>query len=106
MTDPRSKEIIDGLGDAATGDVDRQTSQAVVDVLRAHRGAVSGSAAVPEVDPVLSSRVMAEARTRSQEIRLSATSGPARVDRPIPWWLWLAWIVAIAAFVAMWVWVK
>ena len=105
MSDARSQQIVDGLGDAALGEVDRQASRAVVDVLRAHRATASGAAAVPAVDPALSSKVMAEARTRSQEIRLAGRA-PARADRPIPWWLWLAWIAALAAFVVLWVLVK
>lgn len=102
MDDARAREIVDGLAEAAPSDEDRRASRVIVDALRAHAGAASGAAAVPERDPQRSSALMAEARTRSQEIRLSAAARPA--DRPIPWWLWLAWLAAIALFAAAWTW--
>lgn len=104
MSDQRAKEIVDGLGDAAAGDADRDASQVMVDALRAHRGRVSGAAAVPEHDQQLSSKIMAEARTRSQEIRQAAAAKPA--DRPIPWWLWLAWLAAAGGLAFLWFWLK
>jgi len=82
---------------------DRQASQVMVEALRAHRDTASGLAAVPQDDPQLSSKIMAEARSRSQEIRHAAAK---RVERPIPWWLWLAWIAAIGLFAAGWFWLK
>ncbi len=104
MSDPRAKEIVDGLGDAAPGEADRHASQVMVDALRAHRGRLAGEAAIPEHDRVLSSKIMAEARTRSQEIRQVASARPA--DRPIPWWLWLAWLAAAGGLVFLWFWLK
>ena len=101
MTDPRAKEIVDGLAEAAPTDADRRASQIVVDALRAHRDHASGAAAVPQHDPQLSSKIMAEARSRSQEIRDAAVK---RVDKPVPWWLWLAWLGAIILFAAGWWW--
>jgi hypothetical protein len=82
---------------------DRKASQIMVEALRAHRDKASGLAAVPLTDPQLSSKIMAEARSRSQEIRNAAAK---RVEKPIPWWLWLAWIAAIALFAAGWLWLK
>jgi hypothetical protein len=72
-----------------------------LDALRAHRDKASGSASVPLHDEQLSSKLMAEARSRSQEIRDASSK---RVDKPVPWWLWLAWLAAIALFVAGWYW--
>lgn len=106
VSDQRSKDIVDGLGEAAPGEADRHASQVIVDALRAHRGAVGGQAAVPADDPQLSSKIMAEARTRSQQIKggagSSASTSTKRIDKPIPAWLWLAWIAAIAGFIALW----
>lgn len=104
MSDQRAKEIVDGLAEAAPGEADRHASQVMVDALRQHRGRVSGAAAVPEHDRTLSSKIMAEARSRSQEIRQAATPKPH--DRPIPWWLWLAWIAAAGLLVFLWFWLK
>jgi hypothetical protein len=103
VSDPRSKEIVDGLAEAAANDADRHASQVMVDALRAHREHASGAAAVPLHDPQLSSQIMAEARSRSQEIRDASSK---RVDKPVPWWLWLAWLGAIGLFVAGWFWLK
>lgn len=100
MSDPRSKEIVEGLGDAAADEADRNASQVMVDALRAHRSQLSGAAAVPEHDRQLSSKIMAEAQTRSQQIRQAATAKPH--DRPIPWWLWLAWLAAAGVLVFLW----
>jgi len=103
VTETRSREIVDGLAEAAPTEADRKDSQIMVDALRAHRDSASGTAAVPLSDPKLDAQVLGEARTRSQEIRQAAAK---RVERPIPWWLWLAWIAAIALFIAGWMWLK
>lgn len=98
MPEQRSHDLVAGLGETPA---DRKASQIMVDALRAHRDAASGAAGVPEQDAQLSSKIMAEARSRSQEIREAAAR---RVERPIPWWLWLAWLAAIALFAAGWFW--
>ena len=100
MTDQRAKDIVDGLGEAAGNDADRQASQQIVSALRTHRDSVSGISSIPLDDPQLSSKVMADARSRSQEIREASAAKP--VERPIPLWLWLAWLLAIAAFAVAW----
>lgn len=101
MSDPRSKEIVDGLD--APSEADRNASRVMVDALRAHRESASGAAAVPAQDQKLSAAIMAEARSRSQEIREATTR---RSDKPIPWWLWLAWLAAIGLFAAGWFWLR
>jgi hypothetical protein len=103
VNDPRTREIVEGLGEAAASEADRNASAQIVDALRAHREAVGGIAAVPREDAKLSTAIMAEARSRSQEIRDAAAKRPA-ADRPIPWWLWLAWLAAIGLFAAGWFW--
>jgi hypothetical protein len=99
VSDPRAKEIVDGLAEAAPSDADRRASQVMVDALRAHRDSASGIAAVPQHDEQLSSKLMAEARSRSQEIR---DASARRTEHPVPWWLWLAWLGAIGLFAAGW----
>ena len=100
MPEQSSHDLTAGLGETPA---DRKASQIMVDALRAHRDKASGAAAVPLEDPQLSSKIMGEARSRSQEIRDAAAK---RVERPIPWWLWLLWIAAIGLFVAGWFWLK
>ncbi|MCS6969790.1 MAG: hypothetical protein RMM29_02790 [Planctomycetota bacterium] len=80
----------------ATGAPD-DGSEAMIAVLRAHRDAASGEAAVPREDPELRARIMRDAETVSREIRAARA-------RAIPWWLWLAWILAIVAVGAAWLW--
>ena len=101
MTDPRAKEIVDGLGDAAGSKADQQASQQIVSALRTHRDSVSGVAAIPLKDEQLSSKIMASARTRSQELQKSASTS-STAERPVPVWLVLAWLAALAAFVLLW----
>lgn len=98
MPDQTTRDIAEGLGETES---DRRDSRILVEALRTHRDVASGAAAVPEQDAQLSSRIMAEARSRSQEIREAAAR---RVERPIPWWLWLAWLAAIGLFAAAWIW--
>ena len=100
MPEQSSHDLTAGLGETAA---DRKASQIMVDALRAHRETASGSASVPLDDQQLSSKLMAEARSRSQEIRDASAK---RVEKPIPWWLWLAWLAAIALFAAGWFWLK
>jgi len=95
-----SSDLTAGLGETPA---DRKASQIMVDALRAHRSTASGAAGVPIEDPHLSSKIMAEARSRSQEIKAGAAK---RIERPIPWWLWLAWLAAIGLFVAGWFWLR
>ena len=100
MPEQSSHDLTADLGETPA---ERKASQIMVEALRAHRDKASGLAAVPPTDPQLSSKIMAEARSRSQEIRNAAAK---RVEKPIPWWLWLAWIAAIALFAAGWLWLK
>ncbi|MEK7413153.1 MAG: hypothetical protein AAB263_07535 [Planctomycetota bacterium] len=101
MTDQRAKEIVDGLGDAGGSEADQQASRQIVSALRTHRDSVSGVAAVPLKDEQLSSKIMASAKTRSQELQKSAAPS-ATAERPVPMWLILAWVAALAAFIVLW----
>jgi hypothetical protein len=80
-------------------------SQVLAQALKERRDRLSGSAAVPADDRVLSERILADARTRSAEISArrsgGGASGGAR-DARIPWWLWLLWVLAIAAAYLGW----
>jgi hypothetical protein len=99
VSDPRTSEIVAGLADAAPTEADREASRVMVHALRAHKDRVGGIAHVPETDPQLSSKILNEAQQRSRQI-ISQRQTP--VERPIPWWLWLAWIAAIAGVALAW----
>lgn len=101
MSDQRTKDIIDGMGDAGGSEADRQASAHMVSALRAHRDQVSGIASIPLQDEHMSSALLASARSRSQELRKAATKASAS-ERPIPLWLVLAWLAALIGFIILW----
>ncbi len=69
--------------------------------LRERRDRLGAESDLPR-DSALSEKILAEARSRSAQISASRkVSGPVAAVTPgIPWWLWGAWIVAIAGVVA------
>ncbi len=82
---------------------ERRASRVLMDALAARRADLGGAAGLPE-DRALSERILDEARRRSELI--SGSRNPAASSRTIsqgeriPWWLWLAWVVAIGGAVA------
>lgn len=89
---------------------DARASAAILAALRQRRASLGGEAGSPVDDGRLSERILSEARVRSARIAGSAVgAGPsdrsARVaapGRPIPWWLWLAWLAALAGAALAW----
>ena len=66
---------------------------------------LSGEHVLPDDDHDFDSKVLSDARTRSQEIRDAAAlvAGTERHERihAVPLWLKLCWIVAILAVIAL-----
>ncbi len=86
---------------------EQHASQVLYDTLRRHRETLAGAAKMPTQDPALSERILSEARNRSAEIRAAQRppgTRPGLRGRPLPKWLLLAWVIAIAAFLAAWYW--
>lgn len=78
---------------------ERRESKALMQALAERKDALGATAQLPAEDRALSERILGEARRRSEQI--SASSNPAastqttRATERVPWWLWLAWLVAI-----------
>lgn len=99
---PDEQELYAQIDREAADDRERTASKALYRALKENRQDISGQAQIPD-DPRLSERILAEARTRSAQI--SAASRRAEAEHQsggIPWWLWLAWALAVAGFAAAW----
>lgn len=87
----------------AKDDAERRASRVLVDVLRSRRDQLDGASQIPAKDVKLSEQILGEARKRSAQISASRQASISQAltppAKPIPWWLWLGWILAIAAVV-------
>lgn len=98
---PDRDETLAAIDGAPGDDASRRDSRLLYEALKQRKDDLKGETALPE-DRALSEKILAEARTRSAQISASrgGTGHPAQaVSAGIPAWLWLAWIVAIAAVV-------
>jgi hypothetical protein len=88
----------------ARNDAERHESRVLFDALERRRSEVGGVAQIPARDEKLSEKILTEAKKRSVQITASRQASVSQAlqtpSQPIPWWLWLAWLVAIAAVVA------
>ena len=92
---------------SARDGAERHDSKAIYDALQRHGPAVGGQASLPADDRQLSTRILAEARTRSAEVAAARRTTSARMPAqgaPIPWWVALGWVLAIAGLLAAWRW--
>ena len=80
---------------------ERHESRVLIDALHSRRGLLGGASQIPARDAKLSEQILGEARKRSAQISASRQASISQAltppTKPIPWWLWLAWAVAIAA---------
>ena len=87
----------------AKDDAERRESRVLVDALQARREHISGASQIPVKDMKLSEQILGEARKRSAQISASRQASISQAltppAKPIPWWLWLAWILAITGVV-------
>ncbi len=88
------------LDSTGASSADARDSRLLAQALRTRKDAVGGTAALPD-DPALSDKILAQARVRSAQLSASQqpSSHAVAQGRPIPWWLWLAWLLAIVAAV-------
>ena len=88
----------------AKDDAERRESRVLVDALRTRRDQIDGASQIPAKDVKLSEQILGEARKRSAQISASRQASISQAltppAKPIPWWLWLAWILAIAGVVS------
>ena len=93
-------EIDQAITEAVT-DPDEQRASRVLARALGERSSTLGGGGLPADDRAISERILTEARVRSARI-----AGEHVVDvdvsPAIPWWLWLAWAVALVAAAAAW----
>lgn len=98
------EDIYSVVDKEAKDDAERRESRVLVDALRARRDHLDGASQIPAKDPKLSEQILGEARKRSAQISASRQASISQAlhppSKPIPWWLWLAWILAIAGVVS------
>jgi hypothetical protein len=89
--------------DQHPGSPEHHASQVLMDALAARKEALGGAAQLPPEDRALSERILGEARRRSEQISASrnpaASSQTLAQQERIPWWILVAWILAIIATV-------
>lgn len=105
MSEPRRNEAetFAAIDKETASEAEKRDSRILYQALSRNRDALGGQAAVPADDRNLSEKILAEARSRSAEIAATQRKASARhavSGAPIPWWLWAAWILAIAGLVA------
>jgi hypothetical protein len=89
---------------AAVTDPDEQRASRVLVRALGERSQTLGGGGLPADDRVVSERILAEARVRSARIAGEQAVPPPPAASAIPWWLWLAWAVALAGAWAAWRW--
>mgnify|MGYP001562831075 CR=1 FL=1 len=98
-------QTLAAIDQEATSEADKRDSRIIYQALQRNRAALGGQAALPAEDRALSEKILTQARSRSAEIAASQHQISARQaasGAPIPWWLWLAWLLAIGGLVAAW----
>ena len=87
----------------AKDDAERRESRVLVEALHSRRDQIGGSSQIPAKDAKLTEQILGEARKRSAQISASRQASISQSltppAKPIPWWLWLAWALAIAGVV-------
>jgi len=100
------RETFSTIDKEAANDGEKRDSRVLYQALSRNREALGGQAAVPADDRHLSEKILASARSRSAEIAAGQRKASARhavSGAPIPWWLWLAWMLALVGLgVAVW----
>jgi len=111
MSEPRppddDAELLAEIDRRASDAAERDASRAILAALKRHGSSVGGESALPAEDRQLSERILAKGRTRSAELAAARRQASTRLPvqgAPIPWWVIIGWILAIAGLVAAWRW--
>jgi hypothetical protein len=101
MSTPEQDQLHDAIDEGTSDPRLRQDSRLILQALQAKKDQLKGETALPQ-DQSLSERILADARRRSAQISASRGGTGHRAQAPsrsIPWWMIIAWLVAIAAVV-------
>ncbi|HYE05303.1 MAG TPA: hypothetical protein VEL07_07210 [Planctomycetota bacterium] len=99
---PRQDEFYATVDRETADERERQSSKVLYEALKSRRDDVGGASRIPADDRQLSETILAEARKRSAQISAGtrrSTQVLATPTRPIPAWLIIAWLAAIAAVI-------
>jgi hypothetical protein len=88
------------IAESAANPEECRVTQALARAL-SERSASLGGGGLPADNAAVSERILAEARVRSARISDDPV-GDTVATPGIPWWLWLAWAVAIVGAVVAW----
>jgi hypothetical protein len=96
-------ELLKVVDSEAKDEAERRESRVLYEALRTRRDQIGAVNQIPARDEKLSEQILNQARSRSAEIsaarQRSASQAIEAASKPIPWWLWLAWLVAIAGVI-------
>jgi hypothetical protein len=101
MAEPDPDELFAAIDEGTSDPAERVDSRLIYRTLLSRRDELKTEAGLPE-DRSMSEKILAEARSRSAQISASrgGSAHPAQAaTRGIPWWMWLAWILAIGGLV-------
>ena len=101
MSEPEPDEFFATIDSETTDPVERQESRTLYRALHERKDELKAESALP-LDPALSEKILSDARTRSAQISASrgGTGHQAQArSAGIPLWMYLAWVVAIAAVI-------
>jgi len=97
-------ETLKIIDSEAIDETERRESRVLYETLRSRKKHIGTLTHIPNNHEKLSEEILNEARTRSAEIRpirrREASQSLNVVSKPIPWWLWIAWLVAICGVLA------
>jgi hypothetical protein len=101
MPDP--EDLYSVVDREAKNESERRESRVLYDALRSRRSDLGGMSHIPAKDHKLTEQILGEARKRSAQISASRQSSISQTlqppARPIPLWLWVAWLIAITGVV-------
>jgi hypothetical protein len=98
------EELLKVVDREAKDEAERRESRVLYEALRTRKDQIGAVNQIPARDEKLSEQILNQARSRSAEIsaarQRSGSQAVEAASKPIPWWLWLAWLVAIIGAIA------
>ena len=99
MNDEKRQSLFAAIDREAADPAESADSKMIYDALREGAGRLGAAAEIPAEDRRLSESIHEAASRRSHELRTGQGYTSSVLDmqraRPVPLWLWIAWIVVI-----------